>query len=170
VRAISTSLSNDNVAIGTGGNSVTTGQGVTMASLEHHSFSNTTVPPAYGAFSHAVTAEDFVFVAGQIARHPTGDFAGGDIASQTRRCIEIVADILGRLDLTLHDVVRCTVYLSDIADFAAMNAVYAEAFGPKFPARSTPQVQMPFGAKVGLEVTAYRGSRRRRPSSKRTKR
>jgi len=128
--------------------------------MEHHSFPNTTIPPAYGAFSHAVVAGDFVFVAGQIARLPTGEFAGGDVASQTARAIEIVADILGRLDLTLRDVVRCTVYLSDIADFAAMNDVYAKVFAPNFPARSTPQVQMPFGAKVGLEVTAFRGVRR----------
>ena len=69
-------------------------------------------------------------------------------------------DILGRFDLTLADVVRCTVYLADIADFSVMNGVFAEAFGDTFPARSTPQVQMPYGAKVGLEVTAFRGSRR----------
>jgi 2-iminobutanoate/2-iminopropanoate deaminase len=135
-----------------------------MSSPEHHAFPGTTVPPAYGAFSHAVTAGDFVFVAGQIARHPTGEFAGGDVASQTARAIAIVADILGHLELSLRDVVRCTVYLSDIADFATMNEVYAKAFGPNFPARSTPQVQMPFGARVGLEVTAYRGSRRAAPT------
>jgi 2-iminobutanoate/2-iminopropanoate deaminase len=127
--------------------------------MEHHSFPGTTVPPAYGAYSHAVVAGDFVFVSGQIAREPTGEFAGGDVASQTTRCLEIVADILGRFDLTLADVARCTVYLADIGDFPAMNAVFAAAFGAKLPARSTPQVQMPFGAKVGLEVTAYRGSR-----------
>ena len=129
--------------------------------MEHHSFPGTTVPPAYGAYSHAVAAGDFVFISGQIARHATGEFAGGDVASQTARCIEIVADILGRFDLTLADVARCTVYLGDIADFPAMNAVFAEAFGATLPARSTPQVQLPFGAKVGLEVTAFRGSRRR---------
>jgi 2-iminobutanoate/2-iminopropanoate deaminase len=128
--------------------------------MEHHSFPGTTVPPAYGAYSHAVVAGDFVFVSGQIAREPTGEFAGGDVASQTTRCLEIVADILGRFDLTLADVARCTVYLADLGDFPAMNAVFAAAFGDKLPARSTPQVQMPFGAKVGLEVTAYRGSRR----------
>jgi 2-iminobutanoate/2-iminopropanoate deaminase len=128
--------------------------------MEHHSFPDTTVPKAYGAYSHAVVAGDFVFLAGQIARNPTGEFAGGDIASQTRRCIEIVADILSRFDLTIHDIARCTVYLADINDFDAMNAVFAKAFGDKYPARSTPQVQMPYGAKVGLEVTAFRGSRR----------
>ena len=128
--------------------------------MERHSFPDTTIPKAYGAYSHAVEAGDFVFLAGQIARNPTGEFAGGDIASQTKRCIEIVADILSRFDLTIHDIVRCTVYLANVDDFAAMNAVFGEAFGDKCPARSTPQVQMPYGAKVGLEVTAYRGSRR----------
>ena len=128
--------------------------------MERHSFPDTTVPKAYGAYSHAVEAGDFIFVAGQTARNATGEFAGGDVASQTKRCIEIVADILSRFGLTIHDIARCTVYLSDINDFAAMNAVFAEAFGGKFPARSTPEVQMPYGAKVGLEVTAYRGSRR----------
>jgi 2-iminobutanoate/2-iminopropanoate deaminase len=67
-----------------------------------------------------------------------------------RRCIEIVADILGRFDLTLADVARCTVYLADIADFPAMNAVFAAAFGATLPARSTPQVHMPFGARSAL--------------------
>jgi 2-iminobutanoate/2-iminopropanoate deaminase len=130
--------------------------------MQRHSFPDTTVPKAYGAYSHAVEAGDFVFLAGQIARNATGEFAGGDVASQTKRCIEIVADILSRFDLTLHDIARCTVYLADIDDFDAMNAVFAEAFGDKCPARSTPQAQMPYGAKVGLEVTAYRASRRAR--------
>jgi 2-iminobutanoate/2-iminopropanoate deaminase len=133
-----------------------------MQAIERHSFPDTTVPTAYGAYSHAVVAGDFVFLSGQIARDPTGEFVGGDVASQTKRSIEIVADILGRFDLTLADVVRCTVYLADIADFPVMNGVFAEAFGDTFPARSTPQVQMPYGAKVGLEVTAFRGSRRQR--------
>ena len=130
-----------------------------MHAIERHSFPDTTVPKAYGAYSHAVVAGDFVFLSGQIARDPAGEFVGGDVASQTTRCIEIVVDILGRFDLTLADVVRCTVYLADIADFPVMNGVFAEAFRDTFPARSTPQVQMPYGAKVGLEVTAYRGPR-----------
>src|SRR5688500_18831798 len=135
--------------------------------MEHHSFPDTTVPPAYGAYSHAVVAGDFVFISGQIARDSKGEFVGGDAASQTTRCIEIVADILGRFALTLADAARCTVYLADISDFLAMNEVFAAAFGAKLPARSTPQVQMPFGAKVGLEVTAYRGSLRSDPGQER---
>lgn len=80
----------------------------------------------------------------------------GDIAAQTTRCLEIIAGILARLQLTLGDVVRATVYLNDLADFDAMSRVYRAAFGDRYPARSTPQVKLPFGALVGIEVTAYR--------------
>lgn len=73
-----------------------------------------------------------------------------DIAGQTRRCIEIVKSILRRLDLDLGDIVRATVYLADIADFAAMNAVYGAMIPAPYPARSTPQVALPYGALVSL--------------------
>jgi len=103
-------------------------------------------------------AGDFVFLAGQIARDPvTGHLIEGDITAQTTRCLEIVSDILKDLGLSLADVVRATVFLSDIGDFDAMNRVYAAAFQAPYPVRSTPQVKMPFGALVGMEVTAYRG-------------
>ena len=128
--------------------------------LAHHTFPGTDVPEAYGPYSHAVVAGDFVFVAGQIARDSvTGKLIDGDITAQTTRCIEIVRDILAKLDLTLADVVRVTVYLNDLADFGAMNAVYRAAFGDRYPARSTPQVVLPFGALVGIEATAYRPRR-----------
>ena len=127
------------------------------AGIEHYSFSGSDVPEAYGPYSHAVVAGDFVFVSGQIARDAvTGKRIDGDIVAQTRRCLEIVRNILAKFDLGLDHVVRVTVYLSDIDDFDAMNGVYATTFRAPFPARSTPQVTMPFGALVGLEVTAYR--------------
>ena len=126
--------------------------------MEHHSFPDTVIPPAYGPYSHAVVAGDFVFVAGQIARDSeTGKLIDGDITAQTARSLEIVSDILKGLGLSLADVVRATVYLSDITNFDAMNSVYAEAFQAPYPVRSTPQVKIPFGALVGIEVTAYRG-------------
>lgn len=125
--------------------------------FEHHTFPGTDVPEAYGPYSHAVVAGDFVFVAGQIARDSvTGKLIDGDIAAQTTRCLEIVAGILARLELTLGDVVRATVYLKDLSEFDAMNRAYRAAFGDRYPARSTPQVTLPFGALVGIEVTAYR--------------
>lgn len=126
--------------------------------MENYSFPGTSVPEAYGPYSHAVVAGDFVFLAGQIARDSaTGKLIERDITAQTARCIEIIEDILQNLGLSLADVVRTTVYLSDIDDFDAMNRVYSAAFQPPYPVRSTPQVTMPFGALVGIEVTAYRG-------------
>jgi len=135
--------------------------------MEHHSFPDTSIPPAYGPYSHAVVAGDFVFLAGQIARDAvTGRLIDGDITAQTARCLEIVSDILKSFGLSLADVVRTTVFLSDIGDFDAMNCVYSAAFQAPYPVRSTPQVKMPFGALVGIEVTAYRGRTRVRKSSK----
>ena len=125
--------------------------------MEHHTFAGTSIPVAYGSYSHAVVAGDFVFVAGQIARNSvTGQLIEGDITAQTQRCLEIVQDILSQLGLKLQDVVRSTVYLSEIGDFEAMNRVYSSLFQAPFPARSTPEVKLPFGALVGIEVTAYR--------------
>lgn len=125
--------------------------------MEHYSFPDTSIPPVYGPYSHAVVVGDFVFLAGQIARDPvTGKLIEGDITQQTARCVEIVREILKRFQLTLADVVRTTVFLSDIGDFDAMNRVYSAAFPPPYPVRSTPEVKLPFGALVGIEVTAYR--------------
>lgn len=125
--------------------------------IEHHTFAGTDVPEAYGPYSHAVVAGDLVFVAGQIARDSvTGKLIDGDIAAQTTRCLEIIAGILGHLGLALADVVRATVYLNDLSEFEAMNQAYRAAFRERYPARSTPQVKLPFGALVGIEVTAYR--------------
>ena len=126
--------------------------------MEHYSFPNTDIPPAYGPYSHAVVAGDFVFLAGQIARDAvSGHLIEGDITAQTARCLEIISDILKSLGLSLADVVRTTVFLSDIGDFDSMNCAYSAAFQPPYPVRSTPQVKMPFGALIGMEVTAYRG-------------
>jgi 2-iminobutanoate/2-iminopropanoate deaminase len=125
--------------------------------MEHYSFPGTSVPSAYGPYSHAVAAGDFIFLAGQIARDSvTGQLIEGDITAQTARCLEIVSDILKRFGLTLADVVRTTVFLSDLGDFDAMNHVYSAAFQAPYPVRSTPEVKMPFGALVGIEVTAFR--------------
>jgi len=126
--------------------------------VNHYTFADKAIPKAYGRYSHAVIAGDFVFVARQTARDAqTGRVIEADISAQTPRCIEIVRDILHELGLSLKDVVRATVYLSDIHDFEAMSEVYAREFPQPYPARSTPEVKLPFGALVGIEVTAYRG-------------
>lgn len=129
--------------------------------MDHHTFPDGDIPTAYGAYSHAVEAGGFVFLAGQIARDAqSGALIDEDIAGQTRRCIEIVQGILRQVNLDLCDIVRSTVYLVDIADFAAMDAVYGAMIPPPYPARSTPQVKLPYGALVSLEVTAYRAPAR----------
>ena len=126
--------------------------------MEHHTFPDTDVPKAYGAYSHAVVAGDFVFLAGQTARDPvTGRLIEGDVAAQTRRSLEIVRSILGELGLGLTDIVRSTVYLANIEDWDEMNRAYSSVLQPPYPARSTPEVRLPYGALVSIEVTAYRG-------------
>lgn len=126
--------------------------------MDHHTFPETSVPRAYGPYSHAVVAGDYVFLAGQTARDSTtGQVIAGDVFTQTQRCIEIIRDILGRLGLSLDHVVRSTVYLANIDDFAEMNRAYSEAFTAPYPARSTPEARIPFGALVSIEVTAWRG-------------
>lgn len=124
--------------------------------MEHHTFPDTGVPTAYGAYSHAVVAGDYVFLSGQTGRDPqTGRVIEGDVGAQTRRTLEIVREILGQLGLSLGDVVRMTVYLESIDDFGAMNSVYSSMFQPPYPARSVVQVGMPYGALVGMETVAY---------------
>jgi 2-iminobutanoate/2-iminopropanoate deaminase len=116
-----------------------------------------TIPTPYGPYSHSRIAGDFVLLAGQTARDAvTGKVIVADVAAQTARCIEIVRDILREHDLALRDVVRTTVYLADMADFDAMNTVYGGAFEPPFPVRSTVEVRMPYGARVGIEATAFK--------------
>lgn len=125
--------------------------------MEHHTFPGTSIPAAYGPYSHAVVAGDFVFLAGQTARDSvTGQVIPGDVFTQTNRCIEIIREILAHFDLSLRDVVRSTVYLANINDFAEMNRAYSAAFQAPYPARSTPEAAIPFGALVSIEVTAYR--------------
>ena len=124
--------------------------------MEHYTFPDTSIPAAYGPYSHAVVAGDYVFIAGQTGRDPqTGRVIEGDVSQQARRSLEIVRQILGQLGLSLSDVVRTTVYIENINDFAAMNSVYSAMFQPPYPARSVVQVKMPFGALVGVEAIAY---------------
>jgi 2-iminobutanoate/2-iminopropanoate deaminase len=127
--------------------------------MQHHTFPGSELPAAYGAYSHAIEAGDYVFLAGQTARDGvTGKLIEGDVGAQTARALELVQAILGKLGLGLKDVVRSTVYLADIEDFDAMNRVYGAVFQAPYPARSTPEARLPFGARVSIEVTAYRGA------------
>ena len=113
--------------------------------------------PAVGPYNHAVRVGDLLFCAGQIPLDPaTGNLVSGDIQTQTRRVLENVKAILDDQKLTFENVVKSTVFLTNLADFAGMNEVYAKYFTSDFPARSTVQVAaLPKGANVEIEVVAH---------------
>ena len=113
-------------------------------------------PAAIGPYSQAVQTGNLLFVSGQLPIDPaTGAFAGEDIASQTRQSLLNVKAILEAAGFCCADVVKATVLLSDMGDFAAMNAVYAEFFPRNCPARAAFAVkELPKGAKVEIEVVA----------------
>jgi len=113
--------------------------------------------PAVGPYNHAVRIGDLLFCAGQIPLDPaTANLLTGDIKAQTERVLENVKVILDDQKLTFANVVKSTVFLTNLADFAGMNEVYAKYFTTDFPARSTIQVAaLPKGANVEIEVIAH---------------
>lgn len=116
-------------------------------------------PAAIGPYSQGVLANGFLFVSGQIPIDPaTGTFVPGGIAEQTEQCIKNLEAILAAGGTSIAQVVKATVYLKDIADFAAMNEVYARAFGESVPARAAFQVAaLPKDALVEIEAVAVVG-------------
>lgn len=118
--------------------------------------STSKAPSAIGPYSQAIQVGNFVFASGQIPIDPaTGSFAEGGIKEQTRQSLNNVNAILKEAGLTLANVVKTTVFLADIADFADMNSVYAEFFSEPYPARSAVAVKsLPKGALVEIEVVA----------------
>lgn len=116
-------------------------------------------PKAIGPYSQATIADGFIFTAGQIALDPaTGEIVAGGVAEQTERVFANLRAILEAAGADLAAVVKATVFLTDMNDFKAMNAVYAEAFGEHRPARSTVAVAaLPRGVVVEIDVIARRG-------------
>ena len=114
-------------------------------------------PPAVGPYNHAVRVGGLLFCAGQIPIDPaSGNLVAGDIKAQTERVLENIKAILDDQKLTFANIVKSTVFLTDLANFAGMNEVYAKYFTKDFPARSTIQVAgLPKGASVEIEVVAY---------------
>jgi 2-iminobutanoate/2-iminopropanoate deaminase len=112
---------------------------------------------AVGPYNHAVRIGDLLFCAGQIPLDPgTGNLVSENIKAQTSRVLENVKAILEDQKLSFANVVKSTVYLTDLADFAGMNEVYAKYFTSDFPARSTVEVSaLPKGASVEIEVIAH---------------
>ena len=110
-----------------------------------------------GPYNHAVRLSNLLFCSGQIPLDPaTGNLVSGDIRAQTERVLENVKAILADQGLTFANVVKSTVFMTNLGDFAAMNEVYARYFTADFPARSTVQVSgLPRGANVEIEVVAH---------------
>ena len=113
-------------------------------------------PAPIGPYSQAIIANGFVFVSGQTPLDPaTGEMISGDIAAQTARVLDNLAAILAAAGTSLQNVVKTTVFLHAMSDFAAMNAVYAARFGEVPPARSTiGGLELPRNAQVEIEVVA----------------
>ncbi len=113
-------------------------------------------PAAIGPYSQAIVAGSLVFTAGQIPLDPaTMELVTGDVATQTARVMENVKAVLEAAGASLQSVVRTTVFLSDMGDFAAMNEVYGRYFGDHKPARSTVQAaRLPRDVKVEIDTIA----------------
>ena len=114
-------------------------------------------PPALGPYNHAVRVGDLLFCAGQIPIDPKdGNLVTGDIKVQTDRVLQNVKAILDDQGLTFASVVKSTVFMTNLGDFAGMNEIYAKYFTENFPARSTVQVAaLPKAATVEIEVVAH---------------
>ena len=119
----------------------------------------TSAPAAIGPYSQAIHVGDFVFVSGQLPIDPaTGEFAGDDIAAQTRQSLTNIKNILESDGLTMANVIKTTVLLKNISDFGAMNEVYATFFEGDCPARAAYEVAaLPKNGLVEIEAIAYVG-------------
>ena len=113
-------------------------------------------PKAQGPYSQAVRAGGLLFVAGQIPLDPlTGDLVGGDVVAQARRVLDNIGAVLKAGGLSFADVVRTTVFLADLEDFAAMNQVYGTYFTEPYPARATVQVaRLPRDVRIEIDAIA----------------
>ena len=112
-------------------------------------------PQAIGPYSQAIEANGFLFISGQLGVTPSGEFAGADVKSQAQRSLQNLQAILSEARLGFENVVKTTIFLADIADFAAVNEIYAEFFKEPYPARSTVAVKtLPKGGLVEIELIA----------------
>ena len=116
-------------------------------------------PQAIGPYSQAIKAGDWVFVSGQLPLEPEGGAMPAGVAEQTDRCLRNVAVSLGKAGLEMKHVVKTTVFMTDLGQFAAMNEVYAKHFQVPCPARAAVQVAaLPKGAAVEIEAVAFAGT------------
>lgn len=127
--------------------------------MKMQTISTPNAPAAIGAYSQAVAvqqAQRLVFCSGQIPIDPrTGELVRGSIEEEAAACMENLKAVLGAAGLTLRSVVRCTIYLTDMNDFAAVNGVYGSYFPDSAPARAAIQVAgLPKGARVEIDAIA----------------
>ncbi len=125
--------------------------------MKHKYISTPGAPSAIGPYSQAVSAGDFLFCSGQIPLDPvSGEIVAG-IKEGTARVIKNLQEVLSAAGLDLSDIVKTTVYLTDMKDFSEMNEVYGEFFGESRPARACVQVSaLPKGVSVEIEAVAYK--------------
>jgi len=114
-------------------------------------------PSAIGPYSQAIRLDNLIFISGQIPIEPsTGRLIDGDIQDQTRRVLENLQNVLSAGNSSLKNVLRTTIFLTDMDDYAAVNEAYAVYFDESQPARSTVQVSgLPMGAQVEVDAIAY---------------
>ena len=113
-------------------------------------------PKAIGPYSTATMTDGLCFLSGMIPVDPaTGKLAAQDVGGQARQVFENIKTVLGELELSPADILKTTVFLTDLGTFGAVNEIYAEYFGPDYPARSCVQVSaLPMGALVEVEAVA----------------
>lgn len=116
-------------------------------------------PRAIGPYSQAIAVGEMVFLSGQIPLHPeSGEMVAGGIAEQTEQVMDNIAAVLKACDVGFEQVVKSTIFLTDLSNFAIVNEVYGRRFAGEPPARSTVEVKgLPRGALVEIEVIACRG-------------
>jgi 2-iminobutanoate/2-iminopropanoate deaminase len=127
--------------------------------MSKSSVSSLAAPAAVGPYSQAIACEGWVYLSGQIPLDPTtGKLVSGDISTQTEQVLENLSHVLEAAGASFEHVVKTTIYLTDLADFAAVNAIYAKRFATVPPARATVQVAaLPLGANIEIDAVARVG-------------
>ena len=119
--------------------------------------STTNAPKAIGPYSQAILANGFLFVSGQLGVTPGGEFTGSNVEAQAEQSMQNIKNILAEAGLGFENVVKTTIFLADMNDFAKVNEIYAKHFSEPFPARSTVAIKtLPKNALVEIEVVAVK--------------
>ena len=128
-------------------------------SIERKIIKSPNAPSAIGPYNQGVQVGNTLYLSGSIGMNPaTGNLVEGGIEAETRQCLTNMGNVLSEAGLTYNNVVKTTVLLADINDFATLNKIYAEYFATNYPARSTYQVAaLPKGARVEIEAIAICG-------------